>query len=81
MAIVDENKENSQPKKGVSPSKTIKEGTSSKTPLLELHVQKSENPEKPTSNTKKRDMLKAVRRLSAVGLSGVDQEKLRLVFR
>lgn len=97
MATVDENKENSLPKEGVSPSKTIKEETSStkygpraslkvesvtdsQSPLLELSVQKYENLEKSTSNTKKRDMLKAVRRLSAVGLSGVDQEKLRLVL-
>lgn len=97
MEVVDENKENSLPKKGVSPSKTIIEETSStkygrraslkvesvadsQSPLLELCVQKCENLEKSTSNTKKRDMLKAVRRLSAVGLPGVYQEKLRLVF-
>lgn len=95
--IVDENKENNLPKKGVSPSKTIKDETSStkygpraslkvesvtdfQSPLLDLCVQKCGNGEKSTSNTKKRNMLKAVRRLSAVGLSGVDQEELRLVF-
>lgn len=97
MEVVDENKENSLPKKGASPSKTIIAETSStkydpraslkvesvadsQSPLLELCVQKCENLEKSTSNTKKRDMLKAVRRLSAVGLPGVYQEKLRLVF-